>query len=79
MALFPLGVAAAPGKPMCVAIINNKPGNQYPRPSGGNVIRHGLVHSSIVNRLLHIPMPKRQTIQGNLQKEIAAPPTMDIA
>lgn len=33
---------------------------------------------AIVHRMLHVPMPKRQTIQGVLTEEIAAPPTMEI-
>ena len=33
---------------------------------------------AIVNRLLCIPMPKRQTIRGELTEEIAAPPSMEI-
>jgi molybdopterin molybdotransferase len=71
-------VAAAPGKPMCVAIINNKPVINIPGPPVAMLYGMDWCIRSIVNRLLGLPMPKRQTIRGELTEEIAAPPSMEI-
>lgn len=72
-------VAAAPGKPMCVAVIDNKPVINIPGPPIAMFYGMDWCIRAIVNRLLHIPMPKRQTIRGKLTEEIKAPPTMEIA
>lgn len=71
-------VAAAPGKPMCVAVIDNKPVINIPGPPVAMFYGMDWCIRAIVNRMLHIPMPKRQTITGELTEEIAAPPTMEI-
>nr|WP_072514288.1 molybdopterin molybdotransferase MoeA [Ndongobacter massiliensis] len=71
-------VAAAPGKPMCVAIIDNKPVINIPGPPVAMLYGMDWCIRALVNRLLHIPMPKRQVISGVLTHEIAAPPSMEI-
>ena len=71
-------VAAAPGKPMCVAVIDNKPVINVPGPPVAMFYGMDWCIRAIVNRLLCIPMPKRQTIRGELTEEIAAPPSMEI-
>ena len=71
-------VAAAPGKPMCVAVIDNKPVINIPGPPVAMLYGMDWCIRALVNRLLHIPMPKRQVISGVLTQEIAAPPSMEI-
>ena len=71
-------VAAAPGKPMCVAVIDNKPVINVPGPPVAMFYGMDWCIRSIVTRLLHLPMPRRQTITGMLTEEIKAPPTMEI-
>lgn len=71
-------VAAAPGKPMCVAVIDNKPVINVPGPPVAMFYGMDWCIRAIVNRLLHLPMPQRQTITGILTEEIKAPPTMEI-
>lgn len=71
-------VAAAPGKPMCVAVINNKPVINIPGPPVAMFYGLEWCIRAIVVRLQHIPMPKRQTIQGVLTEEIKSPLGMEI-
>lgn len=71
-------VAAAPGKPMCVAVIDNKPVVNIPGPPTAMFYGMDWCARAIVNRLLDIPMPKRQTIRGELTAEISASPAMEI-
>lgn len=71
-------VAAAPGKPMCVAVIDNKPVINIPGPPVAVLYGMDWCIRSIIHRLQHIPMPKRQTITGILTEEIASPPMMEI-
>lgn len=71
-------VAAAPGKPMCVAVINNKPVINIPGPPVAMFYGLEWCIRAIVARLQHIPMPKRQTIQGILTEEIKSPLGMEI-
>ncbi|WMJ78051.1 MULTISPECIES: molybdopterin molybdotransferase MoeA [unclassified Sedimentibacter] len=71
-------VAAAPGKPMCVAVIDNKPVINIPGPPVAMLYGMDWCIRAIVHRMLHIPMPKRQTITGVLTEEIKAPPSMEI-
>lgn len=71
-------VAAAPGKPMCVALIDNKPVINIPGPPVAVLYGMDWCIRAIVRRMLHLPMPKRQTIKGRLTEEISAPPTMEI-
>lgn len=71
-------VAAAPGKPMCVAVIDNKPVINIPGPPVAMFYGMDWCIRAIVYRYLHLPMPKRQTISGKLTEDIAAPPAMEI-
>ncbi len=71
-------VAAAPGKPMCVAIINNKPVINIPGPPVAMFYGMDWCIRELVNKMLHLPMPKRCKIKGELTAEIAAPPSMEI-
>lgn len=71
-------VAAAPGKPMCVAIIDNKPVINIPGPPVAMFYGMDWCVRELVNKMLHLPMPKRCKIKGELTAEIAAPPSMEI-
>lgn len=71
-------VAAAPGKPMCVAVIDNKPVINIPGPPQAVLYGMEWCIRAIVHRLLHKPMPQRQTIEGILTDEIKAPSNMEI-
>lgn len=72
------GVAAAPGRPMCVALIDNKPVINMPGPPLAVLYGMDWCIRGIVNRLLHKPMPERQTIQGVLSEDLRAPGFMEI-
>lgn len=71
-------VAAAPGKPMCVALIGNKPVINIPGPPLAVLYGMDWCIRAIVNRLLHRPMQKRRTISGVLTEEIRDPRDMEI-
>ncbi len=71
-------VAAAPGKPMCVAIIDNKPVINIPGPPVAMFYGMDWCIRELVNKMLHLPMPKRCKIKGELTAEIAAPANMEI-
>lgn len=71
-------VAAAPGKPMCVAMIDNKPVINIPGPPVAMFYGMDWCIRELVNKMLHLPMPKRCKIKGELTAEIAAPPGMEI-
>lgn len=71
-------VAAAPGKPLCAAIVDNKPVINIPGPPAAVLYGMDWCIRSIVHRLLHLPMPKRQTVKGVLTEEIKAPSSMEI-
>lgn len=71
-------VAAAPGKPMCVAVIDNKPVINLPGPPMAVLYGMDWCIRAIVSRLLHKPMPERQTIEGILTEEIQVPANMEI-
>lgn len=71
-------VAAAPGKPMCVAMIDNKPVINIPGPPVAMFYGMDWCIRELVNKMLYLPMPKRCKIKGELTAEIAAPPGMEI-
>lgn len=71
-------VAAAPGKPLCVGLIQNKPVINLPGPPMAVLYGMDWCVRAMVHRLLHKPMPRRQTIQGILTETIQAPKDMEI-
>ena len=71
-------VAAAPGKPLCVGLIQNKPVINLPGPPMAVLYGMDWCVRAMVHRLLHKPMPRRQTIQGILTEPIQAPTDMEI-
>lgn len=71
-------VATAPGKPMCVAIIDNKPVINIPGPPVAMLNGLKWCIQPLVYRLLQIPVPKRPTICATLTEEIVTSPNMEI-
>lgn len=71
-------VAAAPGKPMCVALVRSKPVINLPGPPLAVLYSMDWCIRPIVHRLLHKPLPHRQTIRGTLTEPIRAPSDMEI-
>lgn len=71
-------VAAAPGKPMCVALIGNKPVINLPGPPLAVLYGMDWCIRAIVHRLLHTPLPRRQTVPATLTEPIQAPSDMEI-
>jgi molybdopterin molybdotransferase len=72
------GVAAAPGKPLCAAVLDNKPVVNIPGPSAAVFYEMDWCVRGLVNRLLHIPMPKRPCVTCTLTEAIQAPADMEI-
>lgn len=71
-------VAAAPGKPLCVALVDGKPVINLPGPPLAVFYAMDWCVRAVVHRLLHKPMPRRQTILGTLTEPIQAPADMEI-
>lgn len=71
-------VAAAPGKPMCVALVDHKPVINVPGPPTAMFYGMDWCIRAIVDRILHLPIPKRQTVRGELTEAISASPAMEI-
>lgn len=71
-------VAAAPGKPMCVALIRNKPVINLPGPPLAVLYGMDWCIRPIVHRMLHKPLPRRQTLRGTLTEPIRTPSDMEI-
>lgn len=71
-------VAAAPGKPMCVAVIQNKPIINLLGPPLAVLYGMDWCVRAIVHRLLHKPLPRRQSIRRILTQPIHAPSDMEI-
>ena len=71
-------VAAAPGKPMCIALVGGKPVINLPGPPLAVLYGMDWCIRAMVNRLLHKPMPRRQTVRARLTEPIQAPANMEI-
>lgn len=63
---------------MCVALIRNKPVINLPGPPLAVLYGMDWCIRAIVHRLLHKPLPRRQTIHGTLTEPIHAPSDMEI-
>lgn len=72
------GVAAAPGKPMCVALVEGKPVINLPGPPLAVLYGMDWCVQALVCRMLHRPMPVRPTIRATLTEAIHAPSDMEI-
>jgi molybdopterin molybdotransferase/putative molybdopterin biosynthesis protein len=71
-------VAAAPGRPMCVALIGGKPVINLSGPPLAVFFGMDWCVRAMVHRLLCKPMPLRQRISAILTEDISAPPDMEI-
>ena len=72
------GVAAAPGKPMCAAMVGGKPVINVPGPPAAVFYGMDWCIRGLIYHLLHLPMPLRQTVEGVLTEPIQAPSDMEI-
>lgn len=70
------GVAAAPGRPMCIAVINNKPVINLPGPLIAAFYGMDWCIRAAINHYLGIPMPVRQTVTAVLTDDMKAPKPM---
>jgi molybdopterin molybdotransferase/putative molybdopterin biosynthesis protein len=71
------GVAAAPGRPMGIAVIGNKPVINVAGPSLAAFYGLDWCIRSIVYRLLSLPLPKRQRVVGTLTEDLRCPAPME--
>ena len=71
-------VATAPGKPMCVALVNGKPVINIPGPSIAAYNGMDWCVQAVVNKIIKQPMPAKKTIKARLAEEILVPKHMEI-
>lgn len=71
------GVAAAPGRPIGIAVIQNKPVVNLPGPTSATFYGLDWCIRAIVNRFLDRKMQKRETMTGTLTRDIALPSVME--
>jgi molybdopterin molybdotransferase/putative molybdopterin biosynthesis protein len=64
------GVNAAPGRPICIAVIGQKPVVNLPGPMVAAYYGMDWCIRGIVCRLLHIPPPERRTVTATLKEDI---------
>ena len=67
------GVAAGPGKPVCVAEIDQKPVVNVPGPPIALFYVMDWCIRPMISRMLHIPVPKRQKVEGILADDFRTP------
>lgn len=72
------GVAAAPGKPMCVAVLDKTPVINMPGPPLAVFYGMDWCIRGLICHLLHTPVPVRRTVEGVLTEDISTPPHMEI-
>lgn len=71
------GVAAVPGRPMGVAVIEGKAVINIPGPSMAAFYGLDWMIRGIVCRWLGIPLPKRPMVQAELLEDLPAPPFLE--
>lgn len=71
-------VAAAPGRPLALGVINNKPVINLPGPTIAAFFGQDWCLSAIVCRALNIPLPKKERIVCTLTEDITTTPHMAI-
>lgn len=71
-------IAAAPGRPLAMMVVGDKPVINLPGPTVGAFFGMEWCIRSIISRLLNIPVPQRPTVDCILQDEITAHPDMAI-
>lgn len=68
------GVAAVPGRPMSVSMIDNKPVINMSGPSFATFYSTDWMIQALVYKQLGINMPKRKTVQAKLTEKFTMPP-----
>lgn len=72
------GVAAAPGRPMCVALVDNKPAVNLPGPPLALFYGMDWLVRALICKATRLPFPKRPTITATLSEDIKYGKTMEI-
>lgn len=72
------GVAAAPGRPMCVALVDNKPAINLPGPPVALFYGMDWIIRSLICKATCIPFPKRPTVTATVTEDIKYGKTMEI-
>ena len=71
-------IAAAPGRPMALAVVHQKPVINLPGPTMAAFFGMDWCIRAVVNRFLCIPVHKRPVVQGVLMEDIRSTPHMAI-
>ena len=71
-------IAAAPGMPMCIALINEKPVINIPGPSIAAYFGMDWCVRATVHKILKQPMIAKKTIKAKLVEEISVPNSVEI-
>jgi molybdopterin molybdotransferase/putative molybdopterin biosynthesis protein len=78
-ALICHGMAAAPGRPMCVAIVDGKPVINIPGPMLATFYCVDWCVRALVGRYYGIPVPaRRRTVPAKLAADLKTPPGMEL-
>ena len=71
-------IAAAPGRPMALGVIENKPVINLPGPAIASFYGMKWCVQSTINRWLHIPNRREPTVKGRLMEDIDTNPHMSM-
>ncbi len=71
-------IAAAPGRPMALAVIDGKPVINLPGPMRSAYMGLDWCVSATINRILHQPSRIRKKVEGMLMRDIHAAPGMEV-
>ncbi len=71
-------VAAAPGRPMAIGVVKDKPVINLPGPTIAAFFGADWCLSAIVCRALQVPVPQKERVVCTLAEDIASTPTMAI-
>lgn len=72
------GVAAAPGRPMAMAIVDNKPVINLPGPSIAAFYGLDWCIKAIICKYLNLPLLQRPTIKAYLEHDVVFNPPMEV-
>jgi molybdopterin molybdotransferase len=70
-------IAAAPGRPMMLAVVDEKPVINLPGPAAAAYYGSDWCLRAVIARWLGIPLAERQTIEGIVTEEISGPKPID--
>lgn len=76
--VFCHGVAAAPGKPMCVSLVEGKPAINLPGPPAALFYGMDWMIRALVCRALCVPLPRRPVVKATVAEDIKYGKGMEI-